>query len=534
MFTETQRLAGLPPDLVRARQDIVQAIVDQRIDAAAQSVAAALARAPQHPELLRLSALVQMAMRQDEQALASLLTARAAQPDDPLIHDALGTAYEKVHDFSRARAALHRACVLDPGNSGFWFNYANRLFEGGDTAGSLSAAQHALKLAPDNTDARSLLATLAVAAGRHDEARDLFRAIIRDDPAGAGSSWWWYATMKPMPLTAADIDVLQRVANDTTVPGDKRALAGFALAIWLEHQGQVVAAFEQMQAAHALFRTHEGPYEIEPVTRHIDEILQAFEPVPAGAGNAQGKEAIFIVSMPRSGSTLTEQILASHSQVDGGGELPDFLQVILDESDRANESFPAWVPAQTPERWRMLGARYLARTRRFRMRRPRFTDKRLDNWMMIGPILSSLPQARIVVVRRDPLENCLACYRYMVMHSYTHEVSDLVQVWRNFDRAVTRWQQLYPGRVYVQQYEDLVADPENQIRALLEYCDLPFEQACLNFHATERVVATPSATQVREPMRRNTARADKYGALLDPLRKELGLPPWRPEENRGS
>lgn len=534
MFSDTQRLAGLPPDLVHAREEIVKAILRRRFDAAARSIAAALARAPRHPELLRLSALIQLAARQSEEAIASLLMARAAQPEDPLIHDALGTAYETVHDYSRARASLHRACTLDPGNSGFWFNYANRLFEGGDAAGSLAAAQHALKLAPTNSDARGLIATLTIAAGRHDEARELCRAIIRDDPAGAGSTWWWYATMKPMTLTDADVAAIRRVVNDASVPENKRALAGFALAIALEDQGNVAAAFEQMRASHALLREHEGPYEIESVSRHIDEILEAFDPVPAGAGNAQGKEVIFVVSMPRSGSTLTEQILASHSQVDGGGELPDFLQVVMDESDRAKESFPTWVSKQTPEKWRMMGARYLARTRRFRVRRPRFTDKRLDNWLMTGAILASLPEARIVVVRRDPLENCLACYRYMVTHGYTHTFSDLATTWRNFDRAITRWQELYPGRVYVQVYEDLIADPEKQIRALLEYCDLPFEEACLNFHATERVVATPSATQVREPIRRNTARADKYGTLLDPLRKELGMPPWRREDVHGS
>jgi tetratricopeptide (TPR) repeat protein len=534
MFTESQRLAGLPPDLVRVREDIVKAILGQRLEAAAQGVIAALARAPTHPELLRLSALVQLGQRNSEGALASLLMARAAQPDDPLIHDALGTAYETVHDFSRARAALHRACILDPANSGYWFNYANRLFEGGDHAGSLAAARRALALDPSSTDARGLLATLATAAGRHDEARDYYRAIIRDDPAGAGMTWWWYATMKPMPLTDADMATMRSVVDDPAVPANKRALAGFALAIALEHKGRIAEAFAQLRGAHALLREFGGPYDIAAVSRHVDEILQAFDPVPSGAGVPQGKEAIFVVSLPRSGSTLTEQILASHSQVSGGGELPDFLQIVIDESDRRKTAFPGWVKSQSPEQWRMLGQRYLARTRRFRTERPRFTDKRLDNWMMTGAILAALPDARVVVVRRDPLENCLACYRYMVTHDFTHSFADLAEHWRNFDRAVTRWKALYPDRVHVQVYEDLIAEPEAQIRKLLEFCDLPFEEACLNFHKTERYVATPSATQVREPIRRDTARAQTYGALLDPLRAELGLPPFQPEIARGS
>jgi hypothetical protein len=153
------------------------------------------------------------------------------------------------------------------------------------------------------------------------------------------------------------------------------------------------------------------------------------------------------------------------------------------------------------------------------------TDKMPANWMYIGTILAMLPDARVVICRRDPLETCLACYRYMfARHPYTHTFADLAAHWRDFDRAVRHWQALYPDRVRVQVYENLVAEPEAQIRELLEFCGLPFEDACLNFHATERRVTTPSAAQVREPLRRDTARAGKYGALLDPLRDALGMP----------
>jgi len=138
-----------------------------------------------------------------------------------------------------------------------------------------------------------------------------------------------------------------------------------------------------------------------------------------------------------------------------------------------------------------------------------------------------LPEARVVICRRDPLETCFACYRYMfTQHAYTHDLADLASHWREFDRAVRHWSALYPDRVRVQVYEELVADPETQIRELLAFCGLPFEEACLNFHATERRVTTPSAAQVREPLRRDTARADKYGSLLDPLRAALDMPPF--------
>jgi hypothetical protein len=204
-------------------------------------------------------------------------------------------------------------------------------------------------------------------------------------------------------------------------------------------------------------------------------------------------------------------------------------QIIGEESERLRQPFPQWAQACTGPQWQALGRRYLERTARWRERRPRNTDKMPGNWMYVGAILSMLPNARVVIARRDPLETCLGCYRYMFRrHPYTHEFSDLAARWRDFDRAALRWQDLYPERVHVQAYEDLVADPEGRIRALLDFCGLAFEENCLNFHASGRRVATPSAAQVREPIRRDTARADKYGALLDPLRAALGLPPFHP------
>lgn len=339
-------------------------------------------------------------------------------------------------------------------------------------------------------------------------------------------TWWSLATLKPMPLTDADIATLQRVFDDSATSTANRAAAGFALAIGLEHQKRFQDAFHALHTAHGLARHNGRAYDRQRLSALVDEIMDVFKRPLGDASIAQGKEVIFVVSMPRSGSTLTEQILASHSQVEGGGELSDISQLLQDESVRGEKPFPVWARDLTSAQWRVLGQRYLARTRRWRKQRPRFTDKRPGNWLHVGAILAMLPEARVIIARRDRLENCLGCYRYMVTHDYTHDFADLAAAWRDFDRSARHWQQIYPDRVYVQHYEDLVADPETHIRRLLAFCNLPFEEACLNFHATERRVATPSATQVREPIRKDTARAHKYGSLLDPLRGELGLPPF--------
>jgi hypothetical protein len=229
--------------------------------------------------------------------------------------------------------------------------------------------------------------------------------------------------------------------------------------------------------------------------------------------------------MPRSGSTLVEQILASHSQVEGGGELPDLPMVLTEDSRRRGVAFPHWVAAAGGDDWARLGRRYLERTAHWRERRPRFTDKLPYNWFYVGAIRAMLPGARVIVARRDPLETCFSCYRqHLAQNEYTRTFADLAAFWRDFDRAATRWRELHPAHVFESSYEELVAEPQARIRALLDFCGLPFEAQCLEFHRTEREVHTPSAMQVREPLRRDTARSARYGSLLDPLRAALNLP----------
>ncbi len=523
MFTVQQRLAGLPANLEQQVIAITQAVGRGNCAAAERGAIAALAQAPKHPEVLRLFGMIQLQRGRFEAAIDTLLQARALRPDDPLIHNSLGGAYEGIRDNKRSRKALQRACELGPDLAPCWFNYARRLFADGDTDAAIPVLRRVIALQPKHTSARTMLANLLRADGKSDEAAAQFRSVIADGPARAGQAWWGLAMLKPMSLGEADIAAMQRVLQENTATGFNRVTTGFALAMALEHQGDFAAAFAAMRDSHAYARRSE-PYDANRFSKHINDILDAFSLPPQGTMETQGEEVIFIVSMPRSGSTLTEQILASHSQVKGGTELPDLAQVVMEECDRMRRPFPQWVREYTPAQWGMLGQNYLTRTAQWRQQHARFTDKAPGNWQYVGAILAMLPNARVVICRRDPLETCLGCYRYIfTQHPYTHNFADLASHWHDFDRAAKRWKALYPNRVREQVYEELVADPDAQIRELLAFCNLPFEEACVNFHATERRVTTPSAAQVREPIRRDTARAKKYGALLDPLRQALGV-----------
>jgi tetratricopeptide (TPR) repeat protein len=523
MLTMQQRLSGLPPALVPQIADLAQSINRGHLDAAEQALAPAVAQAPAHPEVLRLSGMLRLAQGRAAEAVALLADAAGQRPDDASIHYTLALACEAVHDPPRALTAMRRACATGPQLADCWYGLGRILFDAGQPQPGIDALQRAVDLAPRHANARTLLATILNLDGHADAAQAQYREIIAQRP-DSGAAWWGLATLKPMPLDAGDIARMSTALQSPALAETDRIALLFALGLAQEAQGEYAPALACLQQAHALARRRD-PWDANQFAARVDGILDAFATPPAGARSGSGREAIFIVSLPRSGSTLTEQILASHSQVQGTRELIDLPLLIKAESARLRQPFPQWTTTCTDAQWDDLGQRYLARTARWREQRPRFTDKMPGNWLYVGAILAMLPDARVVIVRRDPLETCFGCYRYHFnQHGYTHDFGDLATAWRGFDRAAKRWKELYPGRVREQVYEDLIADPENQIRELLDFCDLPFEENCLNFHATERHVATPSAAQVRQPLRRDTARTAQYGALLDPLRTALGLP----------
>jgi tetratricopeptide (TPR) repeat protein len=519
VLTLQQRFAGLPPEAARRIAAIMQAQQRGDTESAERDLDIVLAMAPQHAEVLRVCGIVRSARGRHAEAIEVLLRARALRPDDAMIHNALAGAYERIGDGQQARTALRRACELGPEWAPCWFNYGYRLYVDGDFDAAVTALRHAVVLAPQHLQARTLLADALNAEGQSAQATTAHREIIAAHPGSAAPAWWGLATLRPMPLDADDIAVMQRLLAEADVGDSDRVTISFALAIALESQGEYARAFVTMQTAHALARRSEG-YDAAVFSRGVDAILDAFPAAFSATG--QGGEVIFVVSMPRSGSTLIEQILSAHSQVHGGAELNDLPQVVLQECNRRGRELPEWARTKTAQEWKNLGQEYLERTSRWRTQHPRHTDKLPGNWIYVGAIFAMLPEARVVVCRRDPLETCLGCYRYMFRrHPYTHDFADLARRWHDFDRAVRHWQALYPQRIRMQGYEDLLADPQGQIRALLAFCDLPFEEACLNFHAGTRRVTTPSAAQVREPLRRDTARAQAYGTLLDPLRDAL-------------
>jgi len=515
------RRSGLSVEVARLL-DRAAAHLDRRDPAGAGPfVAGALALAPDHPEVLRFAAVAAVLEGRPAEAAAALRRALGARPDDALLHNNLGSALAAAGDTAGAIEAFRRACAIAPGLAASWYNLGKTLKVAAETAEANEALARAIALAPNHVSARVVHADNLKALGRIDEAEKGYRSALQRDPA-APHAWWGLANLKTVRFAAADVASLRRVWADGEATD--RAAIGFALAKALEDQDRYAEAFDVLAEANAL-RRREQPWDAAAFGREIDAIVAAFAmPLPGDGDDERGNEVIFVVSLPRSGSTLVEQIVASHSAVDSAGELPDLSIVIGEESRRRGVAYPAWVRDADAADWRRLGERYLERTRRWRSRRPRFTDKSLLNLPYVGAAAAMLPGARFVHCRRDPVETALSCYRqwFAAGQAWSYAIDDIAAYWRGSERLLSLWQERRADALHTVVHETLVADPEPAVKSLLGFLNLPFEAACLDFHRNARSVRTASAAQVREPIRRDTGRAHRYGALLDSLRRALG------------
>lgn len=513
-------LQGL--DSVAANRVIAasQALEMNRPEQAAGQLAPVLASHPDHPEVLRLHASLLSLRGEHRSALRDMHRALQQRPQEALYHNAFAIFLAEAGELDQAIDALRHACKLQPGFVMAWYNLGLFLTRSARFDEAREALRRAVSLAPDFAAARAQLADLLRMENFRDEAITEYRKLLAQQP-WAGMAWWGLAEIKTLRLETADSAAMERALMHPRATDGDRVATGFALAKALDDQGRYAESMQALATANAIARKQRA-WNAGAFEATMDAIRTAR--CNAAAAQDLGSEVIFIVGMPRSGSTLIEQILGSHSKIEGAAELPDLPLVIGEASNTYKKPYPYWLADMSAADWQQWGQRYLERTARWRKRRPMFTDKLPNNWMHIGMIRAMLPGARIVISRRDALETCFSCYRqYFPGNDYTRTFSDLASYWRRFDDAANYWAQNEPAHVYQHAYENLIGDPEHQIRELLKFCGLPFEEACLRFSETQRTVGTPSAMQVREPLRADTARASRYGELLNPLRQALGF-----------
>ena len=505
--------------LARARREWVE----QQFEAAERSLISVLALAPDNPEATRMLGTVVLRRGKHAQATECFRKALAVWPDDDDLRIGLGIALYEQGQVDEAVMHLRRACELAPASASGWFNLGEALAREGHTQEAIQALQRALDLQPAHGSARLSLARAQANLGQVDAAVAGFREVVRRDPGNA-EGWFGLSNLNVVRFDDADAANLKRALEQPDLSPRDYELLAFTYAKALENRGEYAHAYDVFAHANAS-RRQRMKWDAAGEHRRVAAIMDVFsKDLPAPLDPQLGREAILIISIPRSGSTLVEQILASHPEVEGANEIKDLQQVIDDETRRRQSAYPVWAPDASAGDWQRLGREYLARTTRWRERKPRFTDKSLVTWYLVGPALAMMPNARAIIVRRDPVETCLGCFRQCFSENsgFACDMDEMADYCADFLRLTRFWLRKYPDRVIDLEYESLVANPENEVRRMLDFCGLPFDPSCLDFHKTARTVQSlPSAAQVRQPIRRDTARSALYGDKLDRLRQRL-------------
>lgn len=401
----------------------------------------------------------------------------------------------KLGDFDEAIALYEDILGKTAGHPKIWMSYGHALKTVGRTADSIAAYRRATALRP-----------------------------------AFGEAWWSIANLKTASFDAADIGAMESALHDAQASIEAsiedRFHLHFALGKAIGDRGDAAAAFTHYAEANRLRRATQ-PYDAARTRRAVDAAIALFTPDFFAARQGRGCPApdpIFIIGLPRAGSTLIEQILSSHSQVEGTMELPDLPALVAEL--RQQGDWPGMLHSLDPARLRALGEAYMERTRiQRREGRPYFIDKLPNNWLHIGLIQLILPHARIIDARRHPLDCGYSNFRqhFARGQAFSYDLADIGHYYAGYVRLMAHFDAVLPGRVHRVIHEQLLDDPEGEVRALLAALGLPFEQACLQFHENRRAVRTASSEQVRRPINRDgEGRWRAVEAQLQPLIAALG------------
>ena len=429
-----------------------------------------------------------------EETVELLNDVLAAQGDDAGGQSLMAAALGRIGEYDEALALYGALTERFPQHAKLWMSYG-----------------HVLKT-----------------VGKQDEGVAAYRRALAEEPT-LGEVWWSLANLKTVQFDAADIAAMEDALHrGESLSDDDRLHLHFALGKAYDDRREAEASFGHYDRAN---RIRHGQLEYDPgiITAHVDTIIARFTPeFLSNRSNLDegAADPIFILGMPRAGSTLLEQILASHGLIEGTMELPDMPAIALREGKGAASGWVDAVVQMSADRLAELGDDFLNRTRVQRKTdRPFFIDKLPNNWIYTGLIHLILPNAKIIDARRHPLDCCFSNFRqhFAKGQAFSYSLSDMGRYYADYVRLMAHFDRVLPGRVHRVIHEQLIEEPEVHVRAMLDYVGVPFEEACLNFHENRRAVRTASSEQVRRPINRDGVDQWRaYEKWLDPLKSALG------------
>ena len=502
---ERARLTDLQRPLIERATAALQADERQRAEQIFRTI---LQQDPSHVAALCGLAALSLAVDRAADAERLLRHALRQSPHLPLAYRGLAPALLALGRLEEAEAAAAYLTRIEPGSLQSWICKASVAMRMMRQEEALAAYRHAAQLKPEEAGLWMSMGHLQKSLGQRAACEASYRAALEREPA-RGEAYWSLADLKNYRFSEAEIEAMQRVLRESPGTRANAAQLHFALGRAFEQRAAYADAFRYYTAGNAL-RREDAPFDIEAFeqrARRIRAFFDAERLAPRPGRGARDPAPIFIVGLPRSGSTLIEQILASHSQVEGTMELVNILNIVGEFDDLApgRDGYPETLAATTDAGLRALGERYLSQTAALHPRRPRFTDKLPNNFSHVGLIQLILPGATLIDARRHPLDACLSNFKqyFAEGQTFSYALEDLARYYRAYLELMDHWDAVLPGKVLHVQYEDLVSEPELQIRRLLGHCGLSFEPACLDFHETRRAVRTASAEQVRQPLYRS-------------------------------
>jgi tetratricopeptide (TPR) repeat protein len=528
-FAEGQyaHLSSLPPELL----SVASFIQEGKIVKAEQLCRGFLQRNGHHVEAMRLLAEIGTRFNAFDEAEFLLESAKLLEPDNVSAHFDYVKVLRKRQKFEAALVEASELRAKEPGNPEFEMLYANESLAVGNFDEALLIYEALLGSMPANPGINLTYGHALKTVGRQDDAIAAYRHAYQTKP-DYGDAYWSLANLKTYRFDDAELTQMREREASAMVALEDRYHLCFALGKALEDRGEYAESFAYYERGNRLKREElrytpdrlakEMRLQRELVTR---EVLDQF----AGAGSP-APDPIFIIGLPRAGSTLLEQILASHSQVEGTMELPNILALAHKLERRRvigeEPEYPGDLCELKPEDVTRFGEEYIRDTRIYRKQgTPLFIDKMPNNFRHIGLIHMILPNAKIIDARRSAMGCCFSGFKQLFAEGqeFTYGLTEVGTYYRDYVQLMDHWDAVLPGKVLRVRYEEVVADLEGQVRRLLDFCGLPFEQACLDFHQTDRAVRTASSEQVRQPLYQSGVdQWENFSDHLDPLRAVLG------------
>ena len=519
-------LKELPPEVVTA----TALFSDGELAEAEQLIRAFLIEHGHHVEAMRLLARIGLERDVLDDAQLLLEAVLDLTPDYHAARFEYAQVLSKRHMHQQAREQTERLLAVDRANRNYRTLHAMTCVGLGLHERAIELYRELLAGATQPADLHLSIAHSLKTLGRREEAIAAYRAAAAARSA-YGDAWWSLANLKTYRFEDGELERMREAESAATTSVVDRYHLCFALGKALEDQEQYEKSFEYYARGNALKRAESRyrPEVFELNTRLQIEVCTPELFARNTDGGVRAVDPIFIVGLPRSGSTLIEQILASHSAVEGTHELADLPRIVVDLQGRDwsldNPRYPAVLSQMSAADFRRLGEKYLSDTRVYRTGKARFIDKMPNNFRHLGLIHLMLPNARIIDARREPMACCFGNLKQLFAHGqeFTYSIEDIARYYRTYLELMRHWDAVLPGRVLRVQHEDLVDDLEGNVRRLLDYCELEFEPACVEFHRTERSVRTASSEQVRQPIyREGLDQWRHYEPWLGRLREALG------------